>query len=61
MAPLLHADFYANITDDVDNHWEITHSGKNVSETIKDWLVKYVGEPINQMLRYCQSFSFFIS
>lgn len=52
VAPLLDADFYANITDDMDNQWKTTHSGKNVSETIKDWLVKYVGEPINQMLRY---------
>lgn len=51
MEPLLDADFYANITDDMDNEWKRTHSGKNVSETIKDWLVKYVGEPINQMLR----------
>ena len=51
MAPLLDADFYANITVEMDNQWKSTHAGKNVKETIKEWLVKYVGEPINEMLR----------
>ena len=51
MAPLLDADFYANTTEEVDNQWKNVHSGKNVSETIRDWLVKYIGKPINQMLR----------
>ena len=56
MAPLLDADFYANITVEMDNQWKSTHAGKDVKETIKEWLVKYIGEPINEMLRYCQNF-----
>ena len=51
VAPLLDADFYADITEEMDNQWKRTHDGKNVRETIKEWLVKYIGEPINQMLR----------
>ncbi|XP_029193183.2 uncharacterized protein LOC114959365 [Acropora millepora] len=52
VAPLLNADFYANITVEMDNQWKSTHAGKDVKETIKEWLVKYIGEPINEMLRY---------
>ncbi|XP_015767204.1 PREDICTED: uncharacterized protein LOC107345966 isoform X4 [Acropora digitifera] len=52
VAPLLAADFYVGITEEIDNQWKSTHDGKNVEETVKDWLVKYIGDPINQMLRY---------
>ena len=51
MAPLLDAYFYVNITEEMNDRWKRAHAGKNVRETIKDWLVKYIGEPINQMLR----------
>ena len=49
--PLLEKDFYSNITVEVDNQWKSSHGGKNVRETIEEWLVKYLGEPITQMLR----------
>ncbi|XP_068693503.1 uncharacterized protein [Montipora foliosa] len=52
--PLLEKDFYSNITVEVDNQWKSSHEGKNVRETIKEWLVKYLGEPITQMLRYLE-------
>lgn len=50
--PLLEPDYYSNITEETDNEWKKTHGGKNVSETIKDYLVTYVGEPLSQLLRY---------
>jgi len=48
---LLDSDFYSNITDEIDNEWKNTHGGKNVSDTIKDYLVTYIGEPLSQLLR----------
>ena len=51
--PLLDPDYYSNITEDTDNEWKKTHSGKNVSESIRDYLVTYIGEPLSQLLRYC--------
>ena len=51
---LLDPDYYSNITEDIDNQWNNTHGGKNVSESIQDYLVTYIGEPISELLRYCQ-------
>lgn len=50
--PALDPDYYSNITEEIDNEWKKTHDGKNVSDTIKEYLVKYLGEPLNQLLRY---------
>ena len=50
--PLLDPDFYSGITKEIDDKWKKTHSGRNVSETIKDNLVMYLGEPLNKLLRY---------
>ena len=49
---MLDPDYYSNITEDTDNQWIKTHGGKNVSETIKKYLVEYVGKPLKQLLRY---------
>ena len=50
--PLLDPDFYSGITEETDNMWKEKHGGKNVSETIKDDLLMYLGEPLNKLLRY---------
>jgi len=52
--PLLDPDYYSNITEDTDNEWKKTHSGKNVSESIRDYLVTYIGEPLSQLLSYVE-------
>ena len=51
--PMLDPDYYSNITEATDNEWKGTHGGKNVSESIKDYLVTYIGEPLSKLLRYC--------
>ena len=48
---MLDPDYYSNITEETDNEWKKTHGGKNVRETIKKYLVTYLGEPLNQLLR----------
>lgn len=50
--PLMNPDYYSNITENTDNKWKAAHGGKNVQETIKEYLVTYLGEPLEQMLRY---------
>ena len=54
MEPLLDPEFYSNITKEVDEAWKEKH-GKNVSETIKDYLLTYLGEPLHQLIRYILS------
>ncbi|KAL9986419.1 hypothetical protein ACROYT_G000566 [Oculina patagonica] len=50
--PMLDPDYYSNITQEIDSKWKKTHNGKNVSKTVKEYLVTYLGEPLNQLLRY---------
>ena len=50
--PLLDPLYYSNITEETDKKWKAEHKGKNVSETVKEYLVKYLGEPLEQKLRY---------
>lgn len=50
--PLMNPAYYSNITENTDNKWKAAHGGKNVKETIKEYLVTYLGEPLEQMLRY---------
>ena len=49
--PILDNDFYSNITEAVDNEWKAMNNGRNISETIKDYLVTYLGKPINKLIR----------
>ena len=51
VAAMLDPDYYSNITEEIDNEWKNKHAGKNVSETIKEYLVTYLGKPIHQLLR----------
>lgn len=50
--PILDPDFYSNITEEIETDWKAAHGEKNVSDSIKEYLVTYVGEPLEQMLRY---------
>ena len=48
--PMLDNGFYSDLPKEIDDEW-IGRHGKNVSETIKEYLVTYLGEPINKLLR----------
>lgn len=52
--PLLDPLYYSDITKETNKKWKEAHKGKNVSETVKEYLVKYLGEPLEQMLRYIE-------
>ena len=47
----MHPDFYSNITKKVDEAWKEEH-GKNVSDTVKEYLLTYLGEPLHRLIRY---------
>ena len=53
--PLLDPRFYRNISKKVDDAWIVDH-GKNVSDTVKDYLLEYLGRPFHQLLRYATPF-----
>jgi len=53
--PFLDPDYYTGITKETDDEWKKTHDGKNVSETIKEYLVTYLGAPITKMIRYLET------
>ena len=45
-------EYYSEITDDMKTQWEADHNGKTVKESLSDYLVEYMGRPMNQLLRY---------
>lgn len=44
-------NYYSNITDDMNNKWKENHDGKTVKQSLSDYLVEYMGKPMNQLLR----------
>ena len=44
-------EYYSDITDDMETQWK-ADNGKTVKESLSDYLVKYMGKPMNQLLRY---------
>ncbi|KAJ7385378.1 hypothetical protein OS493_016459 [Desmophyllum pertusum] len=52
-APLLHPDFYSNITKQIDDTWKKDH-GRNVSDTVKEYLLTYLGKPLHQLIRFLE-------
>ena len=50
MEPILDPEYYSNITKKVDDAWKKKH-GMNVSDTVKDYLLTYLGKPLHQLLR----------
>ena len=51
--PMLDNGFYSGLKKEIDDEWKHKHGKnvKNVSETIKEYLVTFLGEPINKLLR----------
>lgn len=47
----LNDDYYSDITDDMKNQWK-DQTGKTVKQSMTDYLVEYMGKPMNQLLRY---------
>lgn len=51
--PILDPEYYSNITKKVDDAWKKKH-GMNVSDTVKDYLLTYLGKPLHQLLRFLE-------
>jgi len=49
----LNDDYYSDITDDMKNQWK-DQTGKTVKQSMSDYLVEYMGKPMNQLLRYLE-------
>ena len=43
-------EYYSDLTDDMKNQWK-ADKGKTVKESLSDYLVEYMGKPMNQLLR----------
>ena len=48
---VLNDDYYSDITDDMKKQWEEDNGGKTVKQSMSDYLVEYMGKPMNQLLR----------
>lgn len=46
------AEYYSDITDDMNKEWKKNHNNLNVSESMKEYLIEYIGKPVTNMLRY---------
>ena len=49
--PMLHPEYYSNITKEVNEAWKKEH-GMNVNESVKNYLLDYLGKPLHQLIRY---------
>jgi len=47
-------DYYSDLTDEMKKEWRDKHSGKTVKQSLSEYLVEYMGKPMNQLLRYLQ-------
>ena len=43
--------YFSNITEEMNTTWKNEHGGKSVKESLKGYLVKYMGEPMHKLLR----------
>lgn len=48
--PTFHPDFYNLIPEKVDQAWKEVH-GKTINETVKEYLLTYLGKPLHQLIR----------
>ena len=44
-------DYYSDLTDEMKKEWRDNHGGKTVKQSMSDYLVEYMGKPMNQLLR----------
>ena len=49
--PVLHPEFYSGIPEEVDQAWKKEHHGKNISESVKTYLLTYLGKPLHALIR----------
>ena len=43
--------YYGNITKGMEDKWKSQHGGKNVSESMKEYLLEYLGKPLDGFLK----------
>lgn len=49
---ILNDEYFSSITDEMEMSWRSKHDGKSVNESLKEYLVEYVGKPITDLFRY---------
>ena len=49
--PMLHPDYYSNISKEANEEWK-REQGMNVNESVKNYLLEYLGKPLHQLIRY---------
>lgn len=49
--PMLHPDYYSNISKEANDEWK-KEEGMNVNESVKNYLLEYLGKPLHQLIRY---------
>ena len=43
--------YFSKITEEMNATWQNEHGNKSVKESLKGYLVKYMGEPMHKLLR----------
>lgn len=51
--PMLHPDYYSNISKEANEEWK-REQGMNVNESVKNYLLEYLGKPLHQLIRYLE-------
>ena len=49
---VLNDAYFSSITEDMNTTWKNKNGGKSVKETFDEYIVKYMGEPMKELLRY---------
>lgn len=49
---VLNDAYFSSITEDMNTKWKNKTGGKSVKETFDEYIVKYMGEPMKELLRY---------
>ena len=49
---VLNDAYFSSITENMNTTWKNKHGGKSVKETFNEYIVKYMGEPMKELLRY---------
>ena len=47
----LNSDYYSKITDEMKSQWKSSHNGMTVNESLREYLVEYMGKPMTELLR----------
>ena len=52
ISQVLNDAYFSSITEDMNTTWKNKNGGKSVKETFDEYIVKYMGEPMKELLRY---------